>query len=72
MTLQNGLLEYLFPNGCRAIVLFGALFAVLLASYLLGSINSAILFSKLIYKILCFFWKLFGIGKSCECGTVHY
>lgn len=29
-------------------------------------------FSKLIYKILCFFWKLFGIGKSCECGTVHY
>ena len=50
MTLQNGLLEYLFPNGCRAIVLFGALFAVLLAAYLLGSINSAILFSRLVYK----------------------
>ena len=29
-------------------------------------------FSKIIYKILCFFWKLFGIGKSCGCGTVHY
>ncbi len=29
-------------------------------------------FSKIIYKILCFFWKLFGIGKSCDCGTVHY
>lgn len=50
MTLQNGLLEYLFPNGCKAIVLFSALFAVLLAAYLLGSINSAILFSRLIYK----------------------
>lgn len=29
-------------------------------------------FSKIIYKILRFFWKLFGIGKSCDCGTVHY
>ena len=50
MTLNNGLLEYLFPNGCKAIVLFASLFAVLLIAYLLGSINSAILFSKLIYK----------------------
>ena len=50
MTLNNGLLEYLFPNGCRMIVLFGSLFIVLLVAYLLGSINSAILFSKLIYK----------------------
>ena len=29
-------------------------------------------FSKIIYKILCFFWRLFGIGKSCDCGAVHY
>lgn len=27
---------------------------------------------KIIYKILKFFWKLLGIGKSCGCGTVHY
>ena len=50
MTLNNGLLEYLFPNGTRPLILFGALFFVLLAAYLLGSINSAILFSKIIYK----------------------
>jgi len=29
-------------------------------------------FNELIYKILSFFWRLFGINKSCECGTVHY
>lgn len=29
-------------------------------------------FMKFIYKIIRFFWKLFGIGKTCECGTVHY
>ena len=29
-------------------------------------------FSKFIYKILRFFWKLFGMNKSCSCGTVHY
>ena len=29
-------------------------------------------FSKIIYKILHFFWKLFKIGKSCDCGTIHY
>lgn len=29
-------------------------------------------FSKIIYKILRFFWKLFKIGKSCDCGAVHY
>lgn len=28
--------------------------------------------SRLIYKILRFFWKLFKIGHSCACGTVHY
>ena len=29
-------------------------------------------FMKFIYKILKFFWKLFGSNKSCACGTVHY
>ena len=29
-------------------------------------------FMQLIYKIIRFFWKLFKIGKSCECGAVHY
>ena len=29
-------------------------------------------FSKFIYKILRFFWKLFGMNKSCSCGNVHY
>lgn len=48
--LNEGLLSYLFPDGVRAIVLFGSLFLVLLASYLLGSINSAILISKTIYR----------------------
>ena len=27
---------------------------------------------KFLYKILRFFWKLFGIGKSCGCGAIHY
>ncbi len=27
---------------------------------------------RLIYRILRFFWNLFGIGKSCDCGTMHY
>ncbi len=27
---------------------------------------------KIIYKILNFFWKLFKISKSCECGAVHW
>lgn len=48
--LNTGLLAYLFPDGIKAFVLFGSLLLVLLASYLLGSINSAILISKLIYK----------------------
>ena len=50
MNLNEGLITYLFPDGCRAILFFGCLLAVLLAAYFLGSINSAILFSKLIYK----------------------
>ncbi len=29
-------------------------------------------FNEIIYKILSFFWKLFGTNKSCECGKVHY
>lgn len=29
-------------------------------------------FSKFIYKILRFFWKLFRMNKSCSCGNVHY
>lgn len=27
---------------------------------------------KFIYKIINFFWKLFGIGKGCRCGAEHY
>jgi hypothetical protein len=29
-------------------------------------------FSKFIYKILRFFWKLFKINKTCPCNVVHY
>ena len=29
-------------------------------------------FMKFIYKILRFFWKLFGMNKTCSCGNVHY
>ena len=29
-------------------------------------------FMRFIYKIIRFFWKLLGIGKSCSCGAVHY
>lgn len=50
MSLNNGLLEYIYPNGFSGLILFGSLLFVLLAAYLLGSINSAILFSRLIYK----------------------
>lgn len=28
--------------------------------------------SQFFYKIAKFFWKLFGINKSCSCGNVHY
>ena len=28
--------------------------------------------SKAMYKFILFFWKLFKIGKSCDCGAVHY
>ena len=50
MTLNNGLLEYLAPSSHVDLIHFGCLFIVLFAAYLLGSINSAILFSKLVYK----------------------
>lgn len=29
-------------------------------------------FAKLLYKVLCFFWKLFGNNQYCECGAIHY
>lgn len=29
-------------------------------------------FMKFIYKILRFFWKLFGINETCACGVAHY
>lgn len=48
--LNEGLLSFLFPDGMGPLVLFGALLLVLLSAYLLGSVNSAILISKLIYK----------------------
>ena len=28
--------------------------------------------SKFIYKIILFFWKLFGISETCPCGIAHY
>ena len=29
-------------------------------------------FIKLIYRITCFFWKLFGTNQYCECGESHW
>lgn len=51
MNLNEGLLAHLFPGGMQAIITFSALFIVLFISYLLGSINSAILISKTVYKV---------------------
>ena len=48
--LNTGFLSYLFPNGIGPVMLFGSLLLVLLSAYLLGSINSAILISRVIYK----------------------
>ncbi len=48
--LNEGLLAYLFPDGMHPLIFFGSLFIVLLCAYFLGSINSAILISKLVYK----------------------
>ncbi len=47
--LNEGLLQSVF-GGAVPFVHFALLFAVLMASYLLGSINSAILISKLVYR----------------------
>ena len=33
--------------------------------------NDGIL-SKFIFKVICFFWRLFKINPSCACGNVHY
>ena len=48
--LNTGLLDYIFGGKIPAPALFGSLLFVLLAAYFLGSINSAIFFSKLVYK----------------------
>ncbi len=48
--LNEGLLSFIFEDGIPGLMLFGSLFLVLMASYLLGSINSAILVSKTLYK----------------------
>lgn len=54
MSLQTGLLDYLFSNKILpaeiyTIVFFAAVLTVIAVSYLLGSINSAIIVSKLVY-----------------------
>ena len=28
--------------------------------------------TRIVYKLVSIFWKLFKINKACECGTVHY
>lgn len=48
--LNEGLLKYVFNNEVPFIALFGSLLFVLLAAYFLGSINSAIIISRTIYK----------------------
>ena len=57
MTLNEGLLNHIFSdpaklteNSGAALITWGCVFLVLFTSYLLGSINSAVLFSRLIYK----------------------
>ncbi len=47
--LNEGLLTYLAPEGFGPLAHFGSLLLVLIAAYMLGSINSAILISKTIY-----------------------
>ena len=48
--LNTGFLDYAFNGRIPAPALFGTLLVVLLCAYLLGSINSAILISKVVYK----------------------
>lgn len=55
MSLQYGLIHYLFdtkilPADIYGFVLIAATLIVIVASYLLGSINSAIIISKLVYR----------------------
>ena len=51
MNLNEGFLLHFFgQNNTPLVAYFASLFVVLFAAYLLGSINSAILFSKLVYK----------------------
>lgn len=50
MNLNEGLLVHVFGQQMPIIAYFLSIFAVLLISYLLGSVNSAIFFSKLVYK----------------------
>ncbi len=47
--LNEGLLDFLFPEGYSLFIHFGCLLLVLLISYFLGSINSAIIISKVMY-----------------------
>ncbi len=48
--MNQGLLLNLYPNGIPVYIYFIVLFFVLGAAYLLGSVNSAIIVSRLLYK----------------------
>lgn len=48
--LNEGLLYHIFGKEVPALALFGSLLLVLLAAYFFGSINSAIIISKAVYK----------------------
>ena len=50
MNLNTGLLFFLNPTYEGTAIEFIALFAVLLISYMLGSVNGAVIISRLIYK----------------------
>lgn len=34
--------------------------------------NDSFFMAKIIYPIARFFWKIFGMNKSCSCGKTHY
>ena len=50
MNLNTGLLTYLFEGAIPQYVYFLSLLGVLLLSYLLGSVNTAIIVSRLVYR----------------------
>ena len=50
MDLNYGLLSALFPEGRPMLLHLGLLFAVMIIAYLLGSLNSAIIISRTVYK----------------------